>query len=229
MQQRAEYIDERLRTKCIYCGNGRATREHAPSRVFLDSPYPENLPIVAACEPCNNSYSLDEEYVAALIECTLCGSTNGDEIRRRKVREVLERSPGLAARLASARQQTGEGTFFNFEPSRVRRVIAKLARGHAAFELGEFRVGDPDCVAFAPLSTLTEVQREDFESAPEARIWPEVACRAMVSLCEDNAPFASWMTVQSGRYRYLASAASTGTLIRIVISEYLACEVIWHR
>ncbi|MGD0649715.1 MAG: hypothetical protein ABSA97_00995 [Verrucomicrobiia bacterium] len=38
----------------------------------------------------------------------------------------------------------------------------------------------------------------------------------------------TWIVVQPGRYRYLASVGD-GVIIRLVISEYLGCEVIWDR
>ena len=36
-----------------------------------------------------------------------------------------------------------------------------------------------------------------------------------------------WIDVQDGFYRYLAISESGGVSIRIVVAEYLACEVIW--
>jgi hypothetical protein len=35
-----------------------------------------------------------------------------------------------------------------------------------------------------------------------------------------------WIVVQEGRYRFLASTGD-GILVRMVLSEYLACEVVW--
>jgi len=228
MRQRQEFIDQRLKRSCIYCGKGRLTREHAPSKTFLDRPYPENLPVVSACKDCNNGFSLDEEYLSALIECTLRGSADAANASRPKVREILERSPALAARLAAARQKTEGGTLFTFEAERVRNVVVKLARGHAAFELAEFDLGEPDVAEFVPLHTLTQTQREDFENAPQSNVWPEVGCRAMISIVEDYSPYGPWQIFQEGRYRYLASVYCSGNLVRMVLSEYLACEVIWQ-
>ena len=36
-----------------------------------------------------------------------------------------------------------------------------------------------------------------------------------------------WVEVQEGRYRYLAVDDAGGSWIKMVIGEYLACEVIW--
>jgi len=36
-----------------------------------------------------------------------------------------------------------------------------------------------------------------------------------------------WIEVQEGYYRYLAIDDINGVIIRIVVSDYLACEVGW--
>jgi hypothetical protein len=38
-----------------------------------------------------------------------------------------------------------------------------------------------------------------------------------------------WVEVQDGYYRYLALDEVGGVVIRIVIAEYLSCEVAWQR
>ena len=60
MRQIKEFTDERLRGFCAYCGGPAETRDHVPPRVFLDKPYPSNLPVVSACRECNEDISMDE-------------------------------------------------------------------------------------------------------------------------------------------------------------------------
>ena len=74
MDPRKLFVDERLTGKCIYCGRNPETRDHVPSRVLLDKPFPDNLPVVDACRTCNEDFSQDEEYLACLIECAICGT-----------------------------------------------------------------------------------------------------------------------------------------------------------
>ncbi len=58
--------------------------------------------------------------------------------------------------------------------------------------------------------------------------WPEVGSRAMQRmLIADDAYAGGWITVQDGRYRFLAVAEGS-LMVRGVISEYLAFEVIWE-
>jgi hypothetical protein len=37
-----------------------------------------------------------------------------------------------------------------------------------------------------------------------------------------------WVEVQSGRHRYHAFEEDDGAVVRIVLSEYLACEAVWR-
>lgn len=214
---------------CVYCAGATETRDHVPSKVFLDEPYPTNLPVVPACQSCNEGFSLDEEYVACLIECTLAGSVNPDDIHRVKVREILVRRPVLASRLRRARREMLFGEVsFAIEPDRVRKVALKLARGHAAFELNEPQIGQPSSIAISPLLLTKAEERARFENSPasavwpEIGIWPEVGSRAM----QRTAAGEVWVVVQPSRYRYLTSTHDC-VVVRMVISEYLGCEVRW--
>jgi hypothetical protein len=103
MDQLRSFTDNRLINGCIYCGGPEETRDHVPSCVFLDHPLPENLPIVGACRSCNNGFSLDEEYVACLIESAVAGLTDPEIIRRPGVANILRRTPGLRARIEAAK------------------------------------------------------------------------------------------------------------------------------
>ena len=229
MRQVKNYGDARQLARCVYCALGStATRDHVPSKVLLDEPFPENLPVVPACPTCNASFSADEEYVACLLECVLSGSASKDEVCRPKIRRILGERPALAAMLEKARRNESEKTWFTVDQSRVRTVLMKLARGHAAFELNDPRFEEPSVYWAAPLELLSEAERSKFEGqAGELAIWPEVGSRAMMRLLEgqDLGPN-GWITVQPGRYRYTAMVAD-GIVVRIVLSEYLACEVIW--
>ena len=76
MLQRPEYGEGHLERVCCYCGGYADTVDHVSSKVFLDEPYPDNLPVVPCCRNCNEEFSLDEEYVAVLLECVRFPSPN---------------------------------------------------------------------------------------------------------------------------------------------------------
>jgi len=94
-----EFVDERHKGWCVHCATGihqvESNRDHVPSKSLLRKPYPENLPTVDVCKPCNQKFSADEEYFAAFIGCVLSGSTDPDRQRDLRVRRILTRSPKL--------------------------------------------------------------------------------------------------------------------------------------
>lgn len=73
MDPRHLFIDERHTGMCVYCGSPPDTRDHVPSKVLLDEPYPPELPVVGACEKCSSSFSLDEQYLACFLDCVIHG------------------------------------------------------------------------------------------------------------------------------------------------------------
>lgn len=227
MEQLRNYGDSRQTAFCAYCGRNTETRDHIPSKVFLDEPYPTNLPVVPACKTCNEGFSMDEEYVACLVECVLKGSAKPDDIKREKIRRILERKPSMVSRFDHARYDAADGPIFSVEIERVRNVVLKLARGHALFELNEPQLDDPSHVAFVPYPSMAQDVRNNFESPPTSSIWPEVGCRAMQRVVVNEPSSPVWIIAQPGRYRYITSIAD-GIVIRMVINEYLACEVVWN-
>ena len=184
------------------------------------------MPIIHPCCKCNESFALDEEYVSCFIECTRVGSTNIDEIQREKIRKILQNTPSLVIRLREEIQLLKNGLLPKETADRIKRIVLKLARGHAAFELGEAILEIPTSIMFTPLATLSTDQLDKFESPPEFHLLAEVGSRAMQRQIQAGAGAAEWVLVQSGRYRYLTQFDDR-KIIRIVISEYLACEVIW--
>jgi hypothetical protein len=210
MEQIPNYGDWRNQGWCIHCGGPGETRDHIPSRILLDEPYPDNLPVVSACRKCNLGFSLDEEYFA--------GGVEPEQLSRPKIGRLLVSKPELAMRLAKARKVERGRVIFGVEHDRIKNIVMKLARGHAAFELNEPQLDDPVSVCYRPREELSPKELEKFEAVPSTSLWPEVGSRA---LRED------WVEVQPNRYRYLTSQVS-GVLVRIVIAEYLGCEVIWE-
>lgn len=226
MQQVPDCGDERNKGWCVFCGDPTETRDHAPSRVLLDEPYPDNLPVLPSCISCNNSFSLDEEYVACLVECAKMGSVEQAASSRLKVGGILLRKPALQSRLSEARTETSEGIIWKPEDDRVRNVVLKLARAHVAYEQNEPQLDAPAVISIRPLCVMAEEERAEFELSPDCGLWPEVGSRAMHRVLVDAEGEYPWIEVQPGRYRYLVALSPT-IVVRIVIAEYLAAEVIW--
>ncbi len=77
---------------------------------------------------------------------------------------------------------------------------------------------------------MSDAQREAFETVPETPGWPEIGSWAFVNLCVSGDRTydveSGWNILQAGRYRYLVAQPGE-TVVRIVLSEYLAAEVVW--
>jgi len=214
-----------LRVRAIICLRG----------CFLDEPYPENLPEVDVCAPCNQSFSLDEEYLACFLECVVCGTTDPDRLVRPKIRRGLERNTSLRARIGQARREAetvggDKLVLWSPEQPRVQNVILKLARGHAFFELNEPMFDQPTHLSATPLHVMADEDRSRFEASPLDEFpiapWPEVGTRTMQRFASGADLVDGWVIAQPGRYRYQAVAAGFVS-VKMVLRDYLAAEVIW--
>jgi len=242
MKQLSDLADDRLVNGCIYCGGMSETRDHVPSLIFLDPPYPENLPVVGACQQCNQGFSMDEQYLVCLLGSVLAGSTDPNKIKRQSVARAMKRSPALRSRIESNKRNIPGRIVFKAEDNRVKNVMLKLARGHAAFELSQIRRQDPDHFWCGPLETLSAEARESFDAVHFQQFLGEIGSRNIQRMFVIQLkPHAvineksglgmlvnDWVEVQEGCYRYLAIDDLGIIVIRIVIAEYMACEVGWN-
>jgi hypothetical protein len=225
------YADARTSAMCAFCCGPTENRDHCPSRVFLDEPYPTNLPIVPACVKCNGGFSLDEEYLACLLSCVVAGTTEPDAQLRPKIRRILKEKPSLRTLIERQRRldETGTPTFL-WDRSRVWSVLTKLAQGHALYELHENCAHKPDEVLCFPLHLINERTRDQFEQPPTGgpAVWPEVGSRMMTRLIEGvGLEAGGWIIVQAGRYRYRA-IVSGHVEVSLVLHEYLGCRIAWY-
>lgn len=77
---------------------------------------------------------------------------------------------------------------------------------------------------------MSEEQMRAFKTPPVGSLLPEIGSRAFHNvLVIGNQVFTqegTWQVIQKGRYRYSVSH-SDGIQVRMVLSDYLACDVIW--
>ena len=230
MQQLQCFGDQRNKGFCVHCGGADETDDHVPSKVLLDEPYPENLMVCSSCLKCNNALSLDEEYLACLLECVIAGHVDPTKVRRPRIARRLIENPSLMNRLQDARVDRDGRPYWNVEDDRVRAVVSKLGRCHAAFEYNEPRLAQPNYVYFTPLATMNEIDRRVFEGSGElTAAWPEVGSRAMQRLLVVGTDVFSegWFVVQEGNYRFNVGPED-GLDVKIVLREYLACHIGWE-
>ena len=243
MDNLKDLADARLIVGCAYCDRqSAATRDHVPSKVLLDRPFPANLPVVPACPECNESFAPDEEYLACFLESVLSGTTCPNDVERETVARIYERRPKLRQLIEGAKRTEEDRTLFLADEARVANVVLKLARGHSAFELSRTMTGPPTHFVCLPIYAMSEEQREHFDAPYVFDLLDEIGSRSTqrtmaletILQSEDgeerklSAYMVDWVTVQEGRYRYLATVGPGFVSVRIVLSEYLACEVGWN-
>ena len=231
MDPKQLFIDDRFRGVCSYCGSVPDNRDHVPSRVLLDKPYPENLPVVESCTACNEGFSKDEEYLACFIECVKKGTTDHDETFRAKVAKTLKARPSIKNRIEQSKTENEQGELiWKPETDRIKNVVLKLAQGHMAYELGLQHVEDPVVLDIVPAPYMTEEYSSQFFS-PSARgnlLYPEIGSRSFIKLGKDKSrSYGEWNVVQGGLYEYMIGQ-SGGDWVKFVIGDYLACEVVWE-
>ena len=242
MDQLTDVSDSRNKGWCVHCGGSlwleEATRDHVPTRGLLSPPYPENLPVVMVCKQCNSNFASDEEYLIAFLGSVLSGSTQPDPVRFPTAASILNHSPRLRDHINRSRAvqesplSDGE-ILWNPEMDRIERVIVKNSRGHVLYEMGEPVFQEPFSIGIGPLSRLDVRQREQFEDIPTDSSWPEVGSRMMqrAIIIPSSGGLEvyprSWQDVQDSVYRYAVSQTGRQILVRTVLYEYLATEVVW--
>ncbi len=234
MKQTKDYSDVRNRGACIHCGEDLKSRsknkDHVPTKCLLDRPLPDNLPTITICEQCNTSFSKDEEYLCIFLTTVLTGHLDPDPNQFPKAAASLKNNFGLRTRISRARREHNEGTEVSWQPEidRVHHVIAKNARGHVFFELGEPLAYPPSLVECLPVSQMTVEQRDAFERISPGSFWPEVGSRLFQRVVGTEPIVDGWISVQEGVYRYAIVQNPGEVVVRTMIRDYLATEVAWE-
>ncbi|GLR16010.1 hypothetical protein [Portibacter lacus] len=228
MKQIKKFSDSRLDDFCIYCGAKSETRDHVPSKIIMDEPFPKNLPVVPACDVCNQNFSQDEEYFSCLIECILSGTTEPEKLGRTKIRDILKKKPFLRARIEKAKLNNKGQISFQLEEERVTNVILKLARGHATYENSEPEFNDPASISIKPIMTMSEAEKAKYFSLA-AGLFAEIGSRAFQRIVSGGEIVNnSWVVVQKDKYQYKIVHGKSGLSVKFIIWNYLACEVVWN-
>ena len=237
LHQIEDYSDVRHKSWCIHCGIAIAeastiNRDHVPTKSLLCTPYPDNLPCIHICTKCNESFSLDEEYFSVFLGCVLAGSTDPSKQADPRIERALSRNSALRYQIESSKLEQctlGDERSISWRPDlqRINNVILKNARGHAYFELGEPIFDHPQRVWCASLQRLTASERFYFERFEWDGTFPEIGSRLFTRYLSGKDLVEGWVLVQENRYRYFVNHTDT-TVVRTVISEYLATEVCWN-
>ena len=215
---------------CSYCGEAPDTKDHVPSKILLDDPFPENLPVVPCCYDCNQSFSFDELYVACVIECVKCGTTNIDDLKRDKIKKTLKKRESLHKKISNSMSEVEGQTVFSIEVERLKNLILKLAKGHAKYENSEPKFTEPIHLGFKPLHLMDRDEINLFMADTEIMKAPEVGSRAMQNFLFDNENnvLSHWEIVQQNNYSYSVAIGLGTVTVKIIMLDYLAAEIIWE-
>ena len=222
--------DERLGGTCFNCGSTPETGDHVPPKIFLDKPYPANIMQVPSCTECNSAPSLDEQYVASLIEVVLCGTTDPSRLHRDKIAKTLEHAPALKERLDQAATVHNGGYAVRPELERVDRVLEKIARGLWHFDNVDAPVDMNASTRWAVVPLSQELKREFFESSAGSSVvqcWGEIGSHGFSRsiLGTDRSDYGpDWVDLQVGRFSYSVDNYDGGR-VRMIFSEYLHAAV----
>ena len=220
MIQRPEYGEGHPERICCYCGNWADTGDHVPSKVFMDKPYPDNLPVVPCCKKCNEEFSYDEEYVAVLLECVRWQTFNLEEFKREKVRKIVEHNPAILKTVRESVHPMLDG-HLTIDPDnvRLRKVLTKLIAGHLRFEgLDQLFLHDGLEIHFYQDIHTNQSFYERFHSPVYSDLLPEVGSRALIAMVERGCAGSPWFTVQPNMYEYCV--APDNSEVRIIIQNF---------
>jgi hypothetical protein len=224
--------DSRFDNICCYCQNyiyENITRDHVPSKVLLESPFPENLPVVFCCYDCNQNFSTDEEYFACMIEY-ICSETADIELFERvKIREILNKKKHLRKRIEDNLEVRDGVIKVTVEMEAINKIIKKLIYGHLAFEFANPYISEPDYIIFNTLDKLSPEDLDLFFSTQEIEKAPELGSRsALVMTFYNNVPIYDWKIVQDDIYHYKIDVFQGVTFVKILIRNKICIMAEWQ-
>ena len=222
------FYKKHLNNLCIYCEKEKAeTRDHVPSKIILNTPYPNELFVVPSCKKCNSELANDEAYFRCLIECVKSGSTDLKKIKSTKVIRILEKQRKLKKRIEKSKYIEKGDTFFKVEHDRIKNVVDKHAFAHASHVSDKIILEKPAESSIKPLCQLSKKETERFFSSVSSNktinYWPEVE--------EDSKALehavVGFKEYQAGTYLFRVYSCLPCINVKILFLDYLACDYLW--
>lgn len=246
-----EYLgDERLRHKvvykegqysdCIYCGKQAKTREHIPSKVFLEKPFPDNLGIVPACVECNKSFSKDELFLSLLIEILKSKHYGHSYVFTEDTAGRMVYNKTLVKEIETTIEKN---RLTQFE-DRISKIIFKLAIGHSVFELSEGYCLNNGSLRYSFANMMSHEEIEEFKLPfnigdsllPEigSRVYDRImvieldlaAVHSSEQKLKTQLVLLDWIDVQDNKYIYTCYRFGEEIVVKLIISDFLYAEVI---
>lgn len=129
--------------ECAYCGAiGPVTRDHVPPENLFPEPLPLKMITVPACDACNGSFKLDDEYFRLAITAGIDGDAFPRELEHsiKAIKKLADpKKLGFAKRMLAAQRllevKTPAGIHLGHAPgqvvdgARVMKVVKRIVRG----------------------------------------------------------------------------------------------------
>lgn len=234
---------------CVYCGEESDTREHAPSKVFLQKPYPNDLPVLPACRKCNNSFSDDELYVEIYIDSIKFLSGYTSSLKEENADRIKKNTAFLDAQSDLNKYYNGEKVLIN---QKIERILTKLAICHMVYELSE-GYGTNNCsiqpkyISYSFLFNMSKSEIEIFngfifmndKKVPTigSRVFDKIyVIEPVLTSVNDSQNnknqllVMDWTEVQEHNYKYITWLENDDTFhVKIVIHDFLYAEVVFEQ
>lgn len=225
---------------CVYCGDKADTREHCPSRAFLNKPYPTDLPTVPACKHCNNGFSADEQYTKAYINYLYEYYENGNK-------NIFSSSDEDRRENVDAKRSVEKFVQTPCSDEKLMRIFTKLAVCHATYEISAGYYSQDHTITITRIAygikpLIEEVEWQELERVKiiSDEISPEIGSRAFrnIYVVEMKAEttdeeehrvsmlLIDWVDVQEGYYKYQVYFKNGQVWVKMIIRDFLYCEVV---
>lgn len=231
------------KTFCIYCGNEANTREHAPSKVFLRKPFPDNLPVLPACKNCNNAFSDYELYSEVYLDSLKYLSGYSENLSIDNNERIFKSTAFYDAQCDLKKYIDTGGIICN---EKLQKILIKLSICHAVYELCEGYSTDGKAIELKEISVnfrlnLNEKEIEKFLMPIDIsnKTFPELGSRIFENIRvvepvltplkggEDKKlqlVILFWTEIQEGEYEYIAWIEDNEITVKIAIHDFLFAQ-----
>lgn len=225
--------------KCIYCGGIADTREHCPSKMLVSELGEINLPVLPACFSCNNGFSEDELFFKTYIDYVKIWHSGyslpeSSDVQNSIEKESLSQVKKFIETKGSAQNE------------RVKRILIKLAIGHATYELSEdLSFGHGWKASLVQYLVKSMVDKESWnllQKPVEVRTepLPEIGSRQYTDImiideCSStssfqNHAFLMWQDIKEGIYSYIAyNTDYEGIVVKLIIGDIFFARISFEK
>jgi len=171
-------------------------------------------------------FSLDEEYIAYWIEIALFKKRKIETKRYKKILNVLEKRPSLKKRILGS-NLFGKNELLPIEEDRFKNILFKLASGHVLYKQNNPQYEKPTSIKWNFLDSFSKKERSLFEKTYKIDVFPEVGSRTPIMINTSGEMHYQWEIVQNDIYRYIVADVDNFIIVKLVLSEFIACEIVW--